>query len=501
MIQKLRSILSADINPFAAAMSKAQKVVQGTKDRIADLGNKVVDFEKKANKSGFKKTFETLRGAGMAVMVSQIGQAFNTAVDLVSKGIEKVKSGQASVAEAVADTSLEIGKSMPLIGGFVSAGEKIGDMMSGLAVEKAKWAQTAQVTAANEKAFASFEKIGGTVEDRIRSLQRATAIANTSPLDAALLVNQHAMEDAQREIEGLQKQLNSVQTKNAGKERREQIQTEIEQWKRLVVEQRKAADATTKSNAATKAWEESRKAAAEAAKLAEKSQALTNSLREQIATWGMTADAIELYKLRSEGATSATINHARALQNQLAMLERSKTLTDLQTQAGQMGMTDRQKQLAGFAAQGATDEELGRMDRMLKQIDDFNAAKTKMDDLVSRGKSVFEATRTPIEKYETAIGELNELLRSGAINWQTYGRAVRAARGELESSRGGPTSGPDLVRTGSAEARRASFEGVTGLRKIKDDIPAKQLAAADEQTRVLKRIEGRLAAPIMEEEF
>jgi tape measure domain-containing protein len=147
------------------------------------------------------------------------------------------------------------------------------------------------------------------------------------------------------------------------------------------------------------------------------------------------------------------------------------------------------------------------------------------------GRAVFEATRTPLEKYEAELDKLSDLLNNGSIDWQTYGRAVQKARGELESAAdAAQATRAEALRIGSADAQLASFqrqmEAVTiidasmpdiayaaapaaptrpdaqaggnapamppmgeGLRQLRDDLSQKQLAEAEEQTRTLDRIE------------
>ena len=51
---------------------------------------------------------------------------------------------------------------------------------------------------------------------------------------------------------------------------------------------------------------------------------------------------------------------------------------------------------------------------------------------VESAKSIIEEFRTPMEKYESSIGNLDSLLRQGMISWEIYGKAVRQARKELE---------------------------------------------------------------------
>jgi len=72
----------------------------------------------------------------------------------------------------------------------------------------------------------------------------------------------------------------------------------------------------------------------------------------------------------------------------------------------------------------------------LKEIVDEDAQKfeERQRALKSFAEQIFEATRTPMERYERQIESLGELLKIGAIEWDTYGRAVRQARDTLEES-------------------------------------------------------------------
>lgn len=61
---------------------------------------------------------------------------------------------------------------------------------------------------------------------------------------------------------------------------------------------------------------------------------------------------------------------------------------------------------------------------------------TALDKLAAESRRVWEQTRTPMERYETQIEKLNKLLEYGALKggWDTYKRAVRRAREELEAT-------------------------------------------------------------------
>lgn len=52
--------------------------------------------------------------------------------------------------------------------------------------------------------------------------------------------------------------------------------------------------------------------------------------------------------------------------------------------------------------------------------------------LMSAGRDLFEATRTPAEKLNREYERLNDLLNAGAIDWDTYSRAVFAAQDAFE---------------------------------------------------------------------
>lgn len=61
------------------------------------------------------------------------------------------------------------------------------------------------------------------------------------------------------------------------------------------------------------------------------------------------------------------------------------------------------------------------------------AAKAR-EALEKKGISLTESLRTPLEKYNDTMTELNLMLESGVINWQTYGRAVQKAQDDIKKS-------------------------------------------------------------------
>ncbi len=79
---------------------------------------------------------------------------------------------------------------------------------------------------------------------------------------------------------------------------------------------------------------------------------------------------------------------------------------------------------------GAAAADLARVNA----IHDFSDSMVRMEQLQLGALAVIESTRTPLEIYEQTIGRLNELLGEGMIAWEVYGRAVREARRQLETS-------------------------------------------------------------------
>ncbi|TDQ63565.1 tail length tape measure protein [Maritalea mobilis] len=62
--------------------------------------------------------------------------------------------------------------------------------------------------------------------------------------------------------------------------------------------------------------------------------------------------------------------------------------------------------------------------------------KKAANDLAEAGRRVFEATRTPQEQFNAKMDELNKLLEAGAIDWDTYQRAVKMAQDEFDEMDG-----------------------------------------------------------------
>lgn len=181
-------------------------------------------------------------------------------------------------------------------------------------------------------------------------------------------------------------------------------------------------------------------------------------------------------------------------------------LAALQTQVEQAGMSDAQKKVDDLKRLGASPEQIAEAEAALKKLDALSEAKKKAEEMQSKGKSVFDETRTPMEKYTERLTELSDLLSNGAIDWDTYGRAVRAAKGELEKSADktdvaeAPEQNLDAIKAGSAAALRFSYDNSRGVQRLsRDDIAKKSLTEQQSATKVLERIEKNTATTTAQE--
>jgi hypothetical protein len=120
---------------------------------------------------------------------------------------------------------------------------------------------------------------------------------------------------------------------------------------------------------------------------------------------------------------------ARYLEQLQKQLERTKELTAVETVLADIEnrrITGINAATAGKAIAIAQEiDARKRLEDQLKaeeqQFKDFQDAQKKMAD---EGRQVFEATRTPLEKYNAEIERLNRLYATGAIDAGVYARAV-----------------------------------------------------------------------------
>jgi len=141
---------------------------------------------------------------------------------------------------------------------------------------------------------------------------------------------------------------------------------------------------------------------------------------------------------------------------------------------------------------------------LAKRIDEttsgFKAAMEQLSKWGQRGKQIAEEVLTPTERYKKSIAELNELLRAGAIDQQTYGRAARqAANAVLEGSKLAEGLGKAVKER---EGQRALAESIRTENLTPDETflsQIKQINALREQGLITEETYARAAARYNEE--
>jgi Skp family chaperone for outer membrane proteins len=192
-------------------------------------------------------------------------------------------------------------------------------------------------------------------------------------------------------------------------------------------------------------------AATEAADAAEGQQKLNDEMAKfieqlqiQADTYGMSADAAELYEMRMRGATQADIEAAQSLIDQKEKIEADKKLRE--------------------------DTEKARERTAREQ------------------KELFDSLKTPADRFIDDFSKITDILGpDGFVNPDLFGRALDDLQKRIEDELGmeGPATAQSTgaIRAGSIEALRAQFSG---------NVPAKQLKESEKQTKEQEAMRGLL---------
>ena len=210
-----------------------------------------------------------------------------------------------------------------------------------------------------------------------------------------------------------------------------------------------------------------------------KGQEWAQILREQATTFGMTADAAELYKLKLAGIPEQDVKNIGSLIQLKTQMEQSKAVFEqMKTDA------------LGFYNDTRTPgEKLLEQQTKLNQL--LNAGmisrqtydRAMKADLVEKAKSVVEETRTPLEMYQKKLGELEQLLRGGAIDTETFNRAATAA--ERSAVGDNKPKFASMAEMGSKEAYSAITQFQAQSNKA-DDPQKKLVKNSDEAIKIAR---------------
>lgn len=224
---------------------------------------------------------------------------------------------------------------------------------------------------------------------------------------------------------------------------------------------------------------------------------IVDKMYEELALLGKTAEEQERYRLVARGATEGQLKEFDAIANKLANKKLYKDTEDaiwkvteaLQEQVDTFGMDADQIELYKLRMMGATDAQLEYVKALQQQKD----ALEKQQALYDKGQEVVEKFLTPQTKFMTQQRELSQLLEAGAIDVGTYERAMRQARKEIE---GAAAAQKDFVEAGSAEANSrlrqyldvnfSKPDPVTGKTYSAENITGTDVKSADAVSRLQK---------------
>lgn len=190
------------------------------------------------------------------------------------------------------------------------------------------------------------------------------------------------------------------------------------------------------------------------AKTQEKLQAdvdgVTRKIKEQADTMGMTAEEKELRRLADLGADVQAAYAAIAEAEQKRRraeddAEIKKTSASLREQIDTFKMTAHEKRMYALATSTASAEDKAFARRLSEQVDMLEYRK----DIVEKGRAVIDKFKTPVEKLADAEAELSEMFLNGAIDAETYNKAIGQAAQGVDHLK---ASIEDAASAGSADA-------------------------------------------------
>lgn len=141
-------------------------------------------------------------------------------------------------------------------------------------------------------------------------------------------------------------------------------------------------------------------------------------------------------KREAERAAKAAQAYLENLEKQLRATENlsvaETVLRDIQEGRLKLAGGITKERLVDIAKQIDMERELEQIAKDFKKLEEEALERKKA--LKEAGQAVYDATRTPAERLNVELARLNDLLAKGAINWDTYSRAVFAAQDLFESS-------------------------------------------------------------------
>jgi hypothetical protein len=356
-----------------------------------------------------------------------------------------------------------------------------------------------------EKLVESIPLIGGAISRAAESISQAITQAEAKErqlqrVNAEWIRQQNVVDSFMERRKGLENALDvasapagqryKVEALIAYRQELERINELAGQWHRL----------TGKTPAS---FEELKKLAAQRYDMAVKNpfEELNRSLERQLALLGMTSREAAMYDASLKGFNLSQLSGIESLLNQIEESRAVNTIAELnkgiEEQIQLFGMSAREAELqrAVLSAQAAgvdtADIEtlINRAEANIQRLTAMEKAAAAKEKLFSDAQSVYESTRTPLERYESQIGRLHDMLEKGAIDWDTYSRAVAQAREQLEKQ------GQRTAEVGYGQAVRPAYMSIKGMAMGVDPSISRldRIAKAAEETANNTRNTGTLS--------
>lgn len=221
--------------------------------------------------------------------------------------------------------------------------------------------------------------------------------------------------------------------------------------------------------------------------LADSITKLNAELRQQIVTFGASADAIKIWELQQQGATREQLAFAYAASEQLAALRDQKTamketakaaddlrkkeselVAELQKKIATFGKSAEAERLFDFEMQHGVTAASQQARALVNQLETLRAqekatkaAAKAQEELREKAKRILEETQTPLQKYQARIAELKKLFDEGLLNRDQAIQAAQAAHKDFiadkkNGRRGEAEVKPAALLKGSAAAFSAA---------------------------------------------
>lgn len=383
----------AEVNSTRAVVASVRAEIELEKVR---LRAQITDVGRAATIERMAAASTTLASANRLLLSTETALAGATAATAAAQTASAAATARATTAVAAASVA---GKALAGVltvvrGALALVGGPIGAVVVGL---------TALVLWFNRARDAAGEASGAAVKSISEMADEAERLRSGGPLLAPEQIK--AVDDAQEKIRGLANVM------------------------KILEEQRQAAVGRGDTLGATQIAVEMNNVAGAIEKTANDIRRLNEAVKPVPVTLGETATAATAAAEAVGELNTAEADRIAGLQEQIAfqtrvgeLMREGATLADARYQAEREGADAVTGALMDLTAANQR-LEMSRGDAEAKLVQQQTAA-----------AQVFEATRTPLERYMSTVQRLNELVAQGAIDQDTYNRAVFDAQDALDAS-------------------------------------------------------------------